>query len=341
MPTPIPLSELSDRVLLDSIAHAAADERHATVDLIRLLAELDARRLYLSEGCSSLFTYCTQVLHLSEHAAYHRIEAARALRAFPEVLDLLADGALTLTTVALLRAHLTAENHHELLAAARYKTKREVEDQIAGLAPRPDVKPLVRQVVDRPRSLDLLSPPADQTSAADALEVAALPVVQPPLAPVSPRSPGRYLLRVTISGETYLKLRQARDLLRHTIPDGDPAAILDRALTLLIQRLEREKAGMTSRPRAGRRVDERVRSRANSRHIPAAVRREVWVRDQGRCAFEGPQGRCRETGRLEFHHLVPFADGGPPEPSNISLRCRAHNSFESEQRFGPWSLTRP
>jgi hypothetical protein len=58
------------------------------------LGELDARRLYLGEGCSSLFAYCTQVLHLSEHAAYGRIEAARAARQWPIVLDLLADGSL-------------------------------------------------------------------------------------------------------------------------------------------------------------------------------------------------------------------------------------------------------
>jgi hypothetical protein len=73
----------TDRDLLAAVARAAADERHATVELLRLLAELDARRLYLGEGCSSLFSYCTQVLHLSEHAAYHRIEAARAARLDP------------------------------------------------------------------------------------------------------------------------------------------------------------------------------------------------------------------------------------------------------------------
>ena len=64
--------------------------------------ELDVRRLYLGEGCSSLFTYCTQVLHLSEHAAYGRIEAARAARRFPVILELLTDGVVTLTAVTLL-----------------------------------------------------------------------------------------------------------------------------------------------------------------------------------------------------------------------------------------------
>jgi hypothetical protein len=65
---------LSDAELLNEVKRLTADERQATARLIAALGELDARRLYLGEGCSSLFTYCTQVLHLSEHAAYLRIE---------------------------------------------------------------------------------------------------------------------------------------------------------------------------------------------------------------------------------------------------------------------------
>ena len=97
--------------------------------------ELDSRRLYLGEGCSSLFTYCTQVLHLSEHAAYGRIEAARAARRFPILLERLADGSMTLTTVVCCAAHLTPRITHDVLAAARHKSKREVEQLVASLRP--------------------------------------------------------------------------------------------------------------------------------------------------------------------------------------------------------------
>ena len=76
-------NHLSDLALIEEVKDAAARERGATARLVALLAELDARRLYLGEGCSSLFTYCTQVLRLSEHAAYGRIEAARIARKFP------------------------------------------------------------------------------------------------------------------------------------------------------------------------------------------------------------------------------------------------------------------
>ena len=75
--------KLSDSDLLLEVRRLAGGEREATARLIAALGELDARRLYLGEGCASLFTYCTQVLHLSEHAAYGRDQCAEPRAALP------------------------------------------------------------------------------------------------------------------------------------------------------------------------------------------------------------------------------------------------------------------
>jgi 5-methylcytosine-specific restriction endonuclease McrA len=73
----------------------------------------------------------------------------------------------------------------------------------------------------------------------------------------------------------------------------------------------------------------------HSRHIPVAVKREVWERDKGQCAFLGRTGkRCTATGRLEFHHVRAYALGGPATVENIALRCRAHNAYEGVALFG-------
>jgi hypothetical protein len=104
------LTTLTDDMLITEIKRLAADERHATKTLVRTLAEVDARRLYLRESCPSLFAYCTQVLHLDEGAAYNRIQAARAARRFPAILDALEAGNVTLTSVRLLAPHLTDDN---------------------------------------------------------------------------------------------------------------------------------------------------------------------------------------------------------------------------------------
>ena len=143
-----------------------------------------------------------------------------------------------------------------------------------------------------------------------------------------PLAPELYKLQVTLRRSTHEKLRRVQDLLRHTLPDGDVAAILDRALTVLLSDLERSKPGRTERPRPGREVCRR------SRHIPAAVKRLVWIRDQGQCAFVGTQGRCEERAFLEFHHLQPYAAGGLTVVENLELRCRAHNLYEAERYFG-------
>ena len=119
-----------------------------------------------------------------------------------------------------------------------------------------------------------------------------------------------------------------QDLLRHRVPNGDPTVIFERAITLLLEDLEKKRIAVTDRPRATTTAGKR------SRHIPAEIRRTVWARDDGRCRFEGPQGRCTETGLLEFHHVVPYADGGATTADNLELRCAAHNRYEAQQYFG-------
>jgi len=105
--------------------------------------------------------------------------------------------------------------------------------------------------------------------------------------------------------------------------------MVSRALTALLTATERTKAGAVSRPRP------QSTSRSQSRYIPARVRRAVWQRDQGRCAFLGSDSRCGETGFLEFHHVVPFAAGGPTTTNNLQLRCRAHNAYEAAIDLAP------
>src|SRR3989454_5775584 len=129
---------LSDRDLLARLEVLASKEREASAELVAHLAELDSRpALYAAQGYGSLFSYCTQALRLSEDAACNRIAAARACRRFPLILEFLASGSLTLTSVRLLGRHLTAENHQSVLGKARDRTRREIQGLVAELAPQP------------------------------------------------------------------------------------------------------------------------------------------------------------------------------------------------------------
>jgi hypothetical protein len=168
---------------------------------------------------------------------------------------------------------------------------------------------------------------------------AALPVTRRPI--VETTSPERYRVQFTIGKESHDKLRRVQALLRREIPDGDPAAIFDRALTLLLEKVEKAKLGAATKPRAPRSIrlgtDRQGWKRVlASRYTPRHVKRAVWQRDDGQCAFVSPDGvRCTERTFLEFHHMQAYAHGGPATVENISLRCRRHNQYEAELVFGP------
>ncbi|MDQ3069405.1 MAG: HNH endonuclease [Acidobacteriota bacterium] len=141
--------------------------------------------------------------------------------------------------------------------------------------------------------------------------------------------PAGYKIQFTADQDTYDKLCLAQALMRHGNPYGLIAPIMNRALTLLIADVERHRAAQVTRPKKVARA-----TAAGSRHIPSDVKRSVWARDGARCAFVGTQGRCGERGFLEYHHVRPFAHGGPATVGNIELRCRAHNVYEAEVLAG-------
>ena len=335
-------SFLTDQELTTALTRLAQDEREATVALIVHLAEFDARRLYEPAGFSSLFKYCRAVLRLSEDAVYNRIESARAARRFPVIVDMLLARTLSPTTARLLARRLTPENHQELLAAAAGLGKEDVEKLLAARFPEPEIKASVRAVQTAPAG----GVPA--MSAAAATPSSAAPGVAGPIAgkatsysvpaPASPAvrpiAAERYEVRFTATAETREKLRLAQDLLGHAVPSGDLAQIFDRALTALIDDLVRRKFAATPHPR-GRRGQAK-----DSDYVPAEVRRTVYVRDGGRCAFVSVEGhRCGERRFIEFHHLIPRAAEGKATVENIQLRCRPHNGHEVDLFFGPGKRT--
>lgn len=144
----VPPASLSDDELLHRVSTLAARSRAAEVDLLRHLAEVDARGLYAREACPSMFVYCTRVLRFSEAEAYMRITAARVGREHASLLAALADGRLHLSALVRLAPHVTGDNVESLVARAAGRSKREVMELVAELAPRPDVATTIRALPD-------------------------------------------------------------------------------------------------------------------------------------------------------------------------------------------------
>ncbi len=348
-----PLESLSDDELLGGLASILSQSRRAEAELVAHIGEVEARRLYAREAAPSMFVYCTDALHLSEAEAYLRINVARAARKHPALLSLLADGRLHLSGIVKLAPHLTPENRDLLLVQAVHKSKRQIEELLAELTPRPDIPGTVRKLPDRPIRADRaetttleLGPggvaelcpdgvpelgPDRVAVAPDAPNAVSRPIPSPP-AVVQPLSPSRYKVQFTAGAELLDKRERLRALLRHEVPDGDLAAIVENAVS---EKLERLEARRFARSRSPWKESVRASRNPSSRHVPAAVRRAVHRRDRGQCCFvDARRRRCPERYRLEYHHRHPFGLDGNHDPDNVCLMCPAHNRLMAELDYG-------
>ena len=74
---------------------------------------------------------------------------------------------------------------------------------------------------------------------------------------------------------------------------------------------------------------------APSRHIPHAIKRQVFERDGGRCTFVGEDGRrCGERHLITFHHTQPWARQRRHVAAEIVLMCHSHNQLLAREDFG-------
>src|SRR4029078_13693006 len=121
------LRELSDDELPRPLSALSSQSRRIEWELIAHIGEVEERRLFAREACDSMFVYCTDVLHLSEHEAYLRIAAARAARDHPILRTIVSHGGLHLSGIGKLAPHLTVANREALLARATHKSKRQIQ----------------------------------------------------------------------------------------------------------------------------------------------------------------------------------------------------------------------
>ncbi len=302
------LGDLSDAQLLDGLKTLCGQSRTVLARLLAHLVEVEERRLHLQAACPSLFQFCVQRLGMSEDEACRRIHAARLARRFPDLLARLERGELTLSTMALLEDALTDEGYEEIVEAAAGKSKTEVQALLAKRSPKPDVPAAITSIPMQP--------------------------AVPALPQLVPLSDARHRVQFTASDELRAKLERAQDLMRHANATGDLAVVVERAVDLLLERLEKRRLGKTSRARPSRERSDTAQPSATAR-VSRPTRRAVFERDGERCTFTDAEGRrCPATTWLELDHVIPRASGGTSDLGNLRVRCRAHNLLHAEQTFG-------
>jgi 5-methylcytosine-specific restriction endonuclease McrA len=335
------------RDLADRLASLLRREQGALADFLLALADFDRRRMWEPLGYPGLFLFLHRHLGMSKGAAHYRKTAAELIQRVPEMVEPLRAGTLCITSIIELAKVLTPENREEVLPRFLHCSRREAQAVSAELAPTeaPPHRTVVTAlpaVAARPADgqPSILLPRASSTSAAPCAGGESGSTIEPEVRPAptpAPRSDAQPLtadlrrLHVTVSKRFMDKLEAARDALSHSHCGADVETILEAGLDLVIERAARRK-GLVKRPRAQAKP---VADDRDPRQVPAAVRREVFLRDGGRCCWPTADGGiCGSTHRVELDHIIPVARGGKSTFANLRVLCHAHNALAARQVYG-------
>jgi hypothetical protein len=292
--------------LLTNTQALAENERNATLEILRALAEIERRRAYIRLGFPSLWEYTTKGLQFSESTAFIRISAMRALKALPELEDKIRSGALSISTISRIYGVIKAEREQghrlapeseqwALFARCENKSGKQVTEILIAFSPLALRVQKERMITQNRTELSFIVEPAllEKIKRVRDLSVAKL------------RSPSSYPELLELMSETTL---DEIDPLRK--PDRDPR---------------------------------NVKSAPESRSVSPALRARIWRRYDGKCAYVVPEigMRCESTFGLEIEHCKPHAMGGSSnDPENLMLLCKKHNQWQAIQAYGLEKMSR-
>jgi hypothetical protein len=342
----------SARDVLTETDQIVAHERKLTVQLLKNLHEIDQNKFYLELGYGSMFDYCTGHLKYPESSAARRMRAARCLAEYPQLAPLLESGEVNPTTLAMASKHITHDNAQAIIGAIKRKSTRDVERIVAALQPLSTVPPDRTRIIVVP----VANCAKSTTSAGSEKSPNAIQTAPNEVTPFDPRASVddgqdkkpqfKCMVRSEITTEeaTMQKLDRVRSLASHRLAmNASLGQLIDFMADYFlkredpIQRRERRKERATKQ---SNQAATPTKTPGNPRQIPAAVRDEVFVRDQ-RCSYVGPDGtRCNSTHVLQVDHVRPVARRGGATIDNLRLLCAYHNRMESERLMGKRQVIR-
>jgi len=317
-----------------------ACEHRCTVEIIESLVVCHREHAYLDHGCSSIWTFLVEELNYSKAAASRRFKAMKCAEKFPQVVGMLRDHQVSLSSLAQAEGLLGEVNDpEELLERISGKSSVEVEKIVAGERPLP-AKPrevvrrvAVRRGASRGKMADRKNPKASEVS----LFGGSASTNNNPdtAAPIE----SRVSLRTSLTEIAYDSFEHARAL----ISRKHPGATVEDAVNELVEFYLKSKAPKERKKKSVQGNDNPAspinKTAPPTRHIPAATRDAVLLRDGQRCAFVGKnRRRCTATHNLQLDHVRPFALGGSHDPENLQVLCAAHNRHRARQTFGERSV---
>jgi len=295
-------------------------ERGALTDFLLALAEFDRSRLWVQLGHANLFDFLHRELGLSRGAAHYRKVAAHLVQRYPEMVEPLREGKLCITVVLELARVITPENSAVVLPQFFHRSKQEAKAIAVGISPAA-VIPRREVVTEVSRSTGVQPVEREGTH----LVQGAAPTAPMQLEPLTP---GLRRLHMTVSKQFIDKLDAARRGQGHAQPGASAEKVIEAALDLLLAQQAKRRAEV-------KRPQKNPRPAKKPGHVPAAVKRAVWSRDDGKCTWPLDSGGiCGSTLRLEIDHVVPRGRGGASTVDGCRLLCAAHNQLAARQVYG-------
>ena len=318
---------LTDTQLHENLVTLVRQEKECTENIIRHLAAVLERRLYVKLGYSSVFDYTVRGLGYSPAAAQRRINVAHAAKENKKVCEYLEQGRISLCAVERCAEALRKAGGKELLEELCGKSKAEAERMALALR-----SSAPRETRDRiePMALRFENPTKKLFSSTGGK---------------NDEVTEKFRVSFTASASFKAKLERAQELnFKGAKEDLLLENVLSEALDLYIakhcpkERIKRRRARLAkrqaSRPGPGVKLSRGLKP-APSRYIPAQLRDEVFERDEYQCTYESKTGiRCECKVNLELDHIVPIARGGTTTKDNIRLLCQTHNLQAAMELFG-------
>ena len=351
----VSLRSLSDKDILSRTLELTRRERSVTLQvLLHSMKSSDASCISRRDTRRCSIT-APMPWDTPSPAAVRRIQAARCVARFPEIYALLEANEVNLSTISQISRVLKHDNKDVILARIRGKSHREVKAIAAGYQPRALPPDEVRPIAVFVPASASGAPAVNATGPAPSVAVSGACEnsnyircgCAPDARAEGPACAGeagdaaaivetRKVFKFTATDAFEKKFERIKSLAWHRLgPNPAFEQVFELAMDCFLEkedpiarRERREKRG--GRARAARTQDR------GARYIPAATRDRVFVRDQGRCCYESPDGRrCSSTTALQIDHVTPVARGGANTTDNLRLLCAYHNRLEAERLMGP------
>ena len=298
--------------------HCAKAFHRAESELLSILQQVDAEKVYRHFGYSSLFVYATQALRLSESNAYAFIAVSRKSFEVPQIAEAIAKGTLTVSKAKRVTSVILPENQKEWIEKAQSLSQRDLEREVVKHHPKAAVRERFVPIAENRSALHL--------AISDSLE-GQLKRAQDILSQNKKRPVG---LEEALEEITKLFLEKKDPLLKaERVFNKATRKTMNKKVavngTLVKTPSVRTSEAHSQQPlqKIDTNGDDWIKA-SRRRGIPAAVRHQVNLRDRGKC------GVCQSSRWLEFHHRTPVSRGGPDTPENLVTLCSAHHRMRHE-----------